>query len=106
MGRGAAQPWPLTARSRSAGGFQTKPTAEALAPLAPERTLIAGRASPRSKRTPRPLARSRAGAEGRISHPKRRHRLRRSRLKGGDGQRTWTGSAAFAANVETYRRYP
>ena len=44
-------------------------------------------------------------AEGRISHLKRRHRPRRSRLKGGDRQRTWTGSAVFAHNVETYGRY-
>jgi len=47
------------------------------------------------------------GAEvgGRISHLKRRHGLRRSRLKGGDGQRTWTGWAVFAHNIETYGRY-
>ena len=39
------------------GGFQTKASAEELAPLAPERTFIAGRASPGSRRTQRPLAR-------------------------------------------------
>ena len=32
----------------------------------------------------------RAGAEGRISHLKRRYGLRRSRLKGHDGMRIWT----------------
>ena len=87
------------------GGFQTQATAQALAPLAPQRTFIAGRASPGSRRTQRRLARYRVGAEGRISHLKRRHGLRRSRLKGGEGQRTWTGWAVFAYNVETYGRY-
>ena len=87
------------------GGFQTKASAEALAPLAPERTFIAGRASPGSKRTQRRLARYRVGAEGRISHLKRRHGLRRSRLKGGEGERTWTGWAVLAYNVETYGAY-
>ena len=87
------------------GGFQTKASTEALAPLAPKRTFIAGRASPGSRRTQRRLARYRVGAEGRISHLKRRHGLRRSRLKGGEGERTWTGWAVFAYNVETYGRY-
>jgi IS5 family transposase len=70
------------------GGFQTKATTEALAPLASKRSFIAGRASPGSRRTQRRLARYRAGCEGRISHPKRRHGLRRSRLKGREGERT------------------
>lgn len=87
------------------GGFETKATADALAPLAPERTFIAGRASPGSRRTQRRLTRYRVGAEGRISHLKRRHGLRRSRLKGGEGSRTWTGWAVLAYNVETYGLY-
>lgn len=87
------------------GGFQTKASQEALAPLEPERTFIAGRASPASKRTRRRLARYRVGAEGRISHLKRRHGLRRSRLKGDEGERTWTGWAVFAYNAETYGLY-
>jgi len=87
------------------GGFQTKASTEELAPLAPKRTFIAGRASPGSRRTQRRLARYRVGAEGRISHLKRRHGLRRSRLKGGEGERTWTGWAVFAYNVEPYGRY-
>ena len=87
------------------GGFQTKASAAALAPLAPQRTFIAGRASPDSKRTQRRLARYRVGCEGRISHLKRRHGLRRSRLKGGEGERTWTGWAVLTYNVETYGRY-
>ena len=87
------------------GGFQTKASEQALAPLAPERIYIAGRASPASRRTQRRLARYRTGAEGRISHLKRRYGLRRSRLKGGEGARTWTGWAVFAYNVETYGAY-
>jgi IS5 family transposase len=87
------------------GGFQTKASTEQLAPLAPKRTFIAGRASGGSKRTQRRLARYRTGAEGRISHLKRRHGLRRSRLKGGEGHRTWTGWSVFAYNLETYGRY-
>ena len=86
-------------------GFQTKASEQAPAPLAPERTFIAGRASPGSKRTQRRLRRYRVGAEGRISHLKRRYGLRRSRLQGGEGERTSTGWAAFAYNVETYGRY-
>ena len=84
------------------GGFQTKASEEALSPLAPERIYIAGRSPPGSRRTQRRLARYRTGAEGRISHLKRRHGLRRSRLKGGEGERTWTGWAVLAYNVETY----
>jgi len=87
------------------GGFQTKASEEALAPLSPERTFIAGRASPGSRRTQRRLARYRTGCEGRISHLKRRHGLRRSRLKGSAGERTWTGWAVFAYNADTYGRY-
>ena len=87
------------------GGFQTKASEEALAPLAPEQTFIAGRASPGSRCTLRRLARYRTGCEGRVSHLKRRYGLRRSRLKGGEGERTWTGWAVFAYNTETYGRY-
>jgi transposase, IS5 family len=87
------------------GGFETKATAETLAPLAPQRIFIAGRASASSRRTRRRLARYRVGAEGRISHLKRRYGLGRSRLKGGEGERTWTGWAVFAYNAETYARY-
>lgn len=87
------------------GGFQTKASGQALAPLSPALTFIAGRALPGSRRTNRRLARYRTGAEGRVSHLKRRYGLRRSRLKGGEGQRIWTGWAVFAYNVETYASY-
>ena len=78
---------------------------EELAPLAPKRTFIAGRASPGSRRTQRRLARYPVGAEGRSLHLQRRHRLRRSRLQGGEGERSCTGWALFSGNVEPYGRY-
>ncbi|MCA1700845.1 MAG: transposase [Actinobacteria bacterium] len=84
------------------GGFGHRKTDEQLAPIAPERTFVAGRPSDRSKRTQRRLARYRVGAEGRISHLKRGYGLDRSRLKGGEGHRTWTGWAALAYNLDTY----
>jgi IS5 family transposase len=45
--------------------------------------------------------RYRTGAEGRISHLKRGYGLRRSRLKGDDGQKTWTGWAILVYNLDT-----
>ena len=50
---------------------------------------------------PAPAARYRTGAEGRISHLKRRYGLRRSRLKGHDGRQIWTGWAILAYNLDT-----
>lgn len=87
------------------GGFKTKATAEALAPLDPKTTFIAGRTVSRSKRTQRRLTRYRVGAEGRISHLKRERGLRRSRLKGGEGEATWTNWALFTYNLDTYGAY-
>ena len=53
------------------------------------------------RRTMARLASYRAGSEGRISHLKRGYGLRRSRLKGHDGARTWTGWAILAYNLDT-----
>src|SRR5215212_6333651 len=83
------------------GGFVSGPTAQTLARLAPTRTFISGRAEPGSRRTRRRLARYRTGCEGRISHLKRSYHLRRSRLKGDQGQRIWTGWAILAYNLDT-----
>jgi len=48
------------------------------------------------------LQRSRTGAEGRISHLKRGYGLRRSRLKGDEGQKTWTEWAILTTyNLDT-----
>jgi IS5 family transposase len=83
------------------GGFQQRPTAEALQELSPERVFIAGRCQPGSRRTQRRLARYRTGAEGRISHLKRSYGLRRARLKGQEGMKTWSAWAILAYNLDT-----
>jgi IS5 family transposase len=76
-------------------------TTQTLAGIAPTRMFISGRAEPGSRRTRRRLARYRTGCEGRISHLKRGYGLRRSRLKGDQGQRIWTGWAVLAYNLDT-----
>jgi IS5 family transposase len=81
------------------GGFAPGPVDEHLP--ARERTFIAGRQSAGSRRTERRLARYRVGAEGRISHLKRGYGLRRSRLKGHQGARTWTAWSILAYNLDT-----
>jgi IS5 family transposase len=83
------------------GGFNVGPTREALEDLAPERVFISGRQQPGSKRTQRRMQRYRTGAEGRISHLKRRYGMDRSRLKGNEGQQIWTGWAILAYNADT-----
>jgi IS5 family transposase len=84
-------------------GFNVGPTRQALEDhdLDPDRVFIAGRQQPGSKRTQRRLQRYRTGAEGRISHLKRRYGLDRSRLKGDEGQQIWTGWAILAYNADT-----
>ncbi|MCA1701334.1 MAG: transposase, partial [Actinobacteria bacterium] len=83
------------------GGFALGPTTEQLEDLQPERVFICGRQQPGSKRTQRRLQRYRTGAEGRISHLKRGYGMRRSRLKGDDGQKTWTGWGILTYNLDT-----
>jgi len=83
------------------GGFEQRPTAQALHELKPERVFIAGRQQPGSRRTQRRLGRYRTGAEGRISHLKRGYGLRRSRLKGQAGMKTWSAWAVLAYNLDT-----
>jgi len=81
------------------GGFAPGPVAENLPP--PDRLFIAGKQSAGSRRTDRRLAKFRVGCEGRISHLKRRYGLRRSRLKGHDGARTWAAWAILTYNLDT-----
>jgi transposase, IS5 family len=83
------------------GGFMPGPTNQALDELAPDRVFIAGRQQPGSRRTQRRLRRYRTGAEGRISHLKRRYALDRSRLKGSEGHRIWTEWAILTYNADT-----
>jgi transposase, IS5 family len=83
------------------GGFMAGPTSEAFPELTNDQIQIAGRHEPGSRRTRKRRARYRTGIEGRISHLKRRYRLRRSRLKGDDGMRIWTGWAILAYDLDT-----
>jgi IS5 family transposase len=83
------------------GGFEKRPTTDALEQLAPDHVFIAGRQQPGSRRTQRRLARYRTGAEGRISHLKRGYGLRRARIKGEDGMKTWTAWGNLAYNLDT-----
>ncbi|MGH2886250.1 MAG: transposase, partial [Solirubrobacteraceae bacterium] len=83
------------------GGFHTELTNTALEDLAPKNVFIAGRQEPGSKRTQRRLRRYRTGAEGRISHLKRRYGMDRSRLKGDEGQQIWTEWSIVAYNSDT-----
>jgi IS5 family transposase len=83
------------------GGFKPGPTRRTLEHLEPERTFIAGSQQPGSRRTQRRLARYRTGTEGRLSHLKRGHGLRRSRLKDHHGQQTWTGWGILTYNLAT-----
>jgi IS5 family transposase len=83
------------------GGFHTELTNTALEDLTPKNVFIAGRQEPGSTRTQRRLRRYRTGAEGRISHLKRRYGMDRSRLKGDDGQQIWTEWAILAYNTDT-----
>ena len=66
-----------------------------------DRVFIAGRQSAGSQRTNRRLARFRVGIEGRISHLKRRYGLKRTRLKGHDGARTWVAWGILSYNLDT-----
>ncbi len=83
------------------GGFQAGPTSQALAELQPEKVFISGRQEPGSRRTNRRLQRYRTGAEGRISHLKRRYGMGRSRLKGHEGQQIWTEWGILAYDADT-----
>jgi transposase, IS5 family len=83
------------------GGFSIGSTNTALADLQPKNVFIAGRQEPASKRSQRRLRRYRTGAEGRISHLKRRYGLDRSRLKGDNGRQIWTEWAILAYNADT-----
>ncbi len=83
------------------GGFNVGPTSTALEDLHPTNVFIAGRQEPGSKRTQRRLRRYRTGAEGRISHLKRRYGLDRSRLKGDEGRQIWTEWTILAYNTDT-----
>jgi IS5 family transposase len=89
----------LATACRADGGFWPSGVAEHLPKV--HRAFIAGRRSAGSRRTNRRLARYRVGCEGRISHLKRRYGLRRSRLRGHTGARTWVAWAILSYNLDT-----
>ena len=92
----------LTLRPREIaldGGFPPGPVHQFLPE--PDRLFISGQHAPHARKTNRRLAKFRVGAEGRISHLKRRYGLNRSRLKGGRGARTWAAWAILAYNLDT-----
>jgi IS5 family transposase len=80
------------------GGF---PAEAANAAFPDSAVFIAGRQQPTSRRPRRRLASYRVGCEGRISHLKRGYGMRRSRLRGHAGARTWVGWAILAYNLDT-----
>lgn len=80
------------------GGFPVEAANQAFPDAA---VFVAGRQHPPSRRSKKRLASYRAGAEGRISHLKRGYGLRRSRLRGHDGARSWTGWAILTYNLDT-----
>jgi len=80
------------------GGFPAEAANNAL----PDSTVfVDGQQQPASRRSRRRLAGYRVGREGRISHLKRGYAMRRSRLRGHDGARTWVGWAILAYNLDT-----
>ena len=80
------------------GGFPTEAATHALPDSA---VFISCRQQPASRRSRKRLAGYRVGYEGRISHLKRGYGMRRSRLRGHDGARTWVGWAILAYNLDT-----
>ena len=80
------------------GGFEP---AQANRLLPDTAVFVAGRQQPASRRPKKRLAGYRVGAEGRISHLKRGYGLRRSRLRGHAGARTWVGWGLLAYNLDT-----
>ena len=83
------------------GGFRLGPTREAFRELNDDQIQLAGWHEPGSRRTRKRRARYRTGIEGRISHLKRSYGLRRSRLKGHQGMKIWTGWAILAYDLDT-----
>ncbi len=80
------------------GGFPVEAATTALPDSA---VFVAGQQQPASRRPRKRLAGYRVGCEGRISHLKRSYGLRRSRLRGHDGARTWVGWAILTYNLDT-----
>ena len=85
-------------------GFGSNATTLAMAEVSADVFVAGNDKKPRSPRARRRLARYRVGAEGRISHLKRGYGSGRSRLKGQQGAKIWTGWAILAYNLDTVAR--
>ena len=84
------------------GGFQTVSDDRGLPrPPAANRSSSPGATNPAPDAPGNGELATGTGIEGRISHLKRGYGLRRSRLKGHDGMRTWTGWAILAYDLDT-----
>lgn len=86
------------------GGFTLKATAATMAELSGDIFIAGSKKNAGSKRTRRRRASYRVGCEGRIAHLKREYGGRRSRLKGGEGARIWSGWTALVYDVVTASR--
>jgi transposase, IS5 family len=80
------------------GGFRPEQSNEAFPASA---VFVAGQQQPAARRPRKRLASYRVGCEGRISHLKRSYGLRRSRLRGHRGARTWVGWGILAYDLDT-----
>jgi IS5 family transposase len=80
------------------GGFRPELSNDA---FPTSKVFVAGQQQPATRRPRRRLAGYRVGCEGRISHLKRGYGLRRSRLRGHRGARTWVGWGILAYNLDT-----
>lgn len=86
------------------GGFTLKATAATMAELSGDIFIAGSKKNAGSKRTRRRRASYRVGCEGRIAHLKREYGGRRSRLKGEEGARIWSGWTALVYDVVTASR--
>ena len=80
------------------GGFRPEQSNETFPDSA---VFVAGQQQPATRRPRKRLASYRVGCEGRISHLKRSYGLRRSRLRGHRGARTWVGWGVLTYNLDT-----
>lgn len=87
-------------------GFGVKATAATMAELGGDIFITGSKKNAGSLRTRRRRASYRVGCEGRIAHLKREYGGGRSRLKGEEGARIWSGWTALAYDVATASQLP
>lgn len=87
-------------------GFARRATTAAMEPVGSTVFIAGSRTNAGSRRTRKRLASHRVGCEGRIAHLKREYGAARSRLKGEQGAKTWSGWSVLAYNADTVARLP